>query len=210
MCVHTGQCSPFSLKVSQRSAKPLFFMGQNRALHRLTMDLNVFLHRLVLVSGLPAENMYGTLTLVSLPLWVFCTLLLVGCNLAPESVWVCVCVSHHRGRRWMLAGLDSPLYCRGWLGLWSPASGWTKPKPTSKSLICLCAPSDCALLSYCARSNPVQLQVRVSSPGTESLGGFVGKKNMVLKNPVSLKWSSELCVSLHWAHTKSSHGSSGP
>lgn len=63
-----------------------FFMGHNRALHWLILGPKVFLQRLVLVSVLPAENMYGTLTLVSLPLWVLCTLLLVGYDLAPAFV----------------------------------------------------------------------------------------------------------------------------
>lgn len=75
----------------------------------------------------------------------------------------------------MLAGSDSPLYCRGWLGLCSLASGWTEPKPTSKSLICLCAPSESALLPFCARSNPAQLQL--SRRSTELLGEVCRKKN---------------------------------
>jgi len=61
-------------------------MGQNRALHWLIAGSKVFLQRLVLVRVLPAEDMYGALPLVCVPLWVLCTLLLVGNDLAPVFV----------------------------------------------------------------------------------------------------------------------------
>lgn len=86
MSVHAPSAHLFLWSGSERSAKPLFFMGLNRALHWLIVGPKVFLQRLVLVSVLPAEDMYGTLTLVSLPLCVLRTLLLVGYDLAPAFV----------------------------------------------------------------------------------------------------------------------------
>lgn len=54
-----------------------------------------FLQTLLLVSMLTGEDVCGTLTFLSLPVWVLHTSLVVGCDLAPAFV----CVSYHRGRR---------------------------------------------------------------------------------------------------------------
>lgn len=67
-----------------------FFMDKKTLAQKVGVKL--FLQRLVLVSVLPAENVWR-LALMSLPLWAFCTLLFVGYELAPAFEWVCMCLT---------------------------------------------------------------------------------------------------------------------
>lgn len=131
---HAGQLHTFSQGWLRHNCQTTFFSWTRK--HWLIVGPKVFLQRLLLLHYQQKACMktnFGVSPSLGFLHLAFCWIWVSSCTC------LSVYVSHHRGRRWMLAGLDSPLYCRGWLGLWSPASGWTKPKHTSKSLVCPCS-----------------------------------------------------------------------
>lgn len=142
------------------------------------------------------------LTLLSLPLWVLCTLLFVGWELAPALAWVCMCLTtggggecwqdwtHHYtvGDDWgsdlrHLVGQNQNLQVSP---LFAPVPWWL----CSSSILCKEEP--CAVASCHCRD--------------WIIGRICREKNRVLQNPVSVRWSLELCISQHWAHMRSGVG----